>query len=134
MSCRARILFATPKYCKGCIKVVCRFFRGIFNRFLGKFQSEFFLFRENFLYIFRLFDSGFNLFQINEFEFAEKTTYNLYKIFTVFRCQGRYAKNLKKKFSKICHRMRHRSYKMRQKNYRKISSRTDFINFLRLIF
>jgi len=49
----------------------------------------------------------------------------------VFRCQGRYAKILKN-FLKICHWMRHKSYKMRQKNYRKISSRTDFMNVLKI--
>ena len=74
----------TPKHCESFKKVVCRFFRGILNRFLGKFQSEFCFLREFFLYIFRLFDSGFHLFQINESEFPEKNDIqplnNLYSV------------------------------------------------------
>ena len=91
----------TAKHRKGCIKVVCRFFRGILNRFLGKFQSEFCFSGKIIRYIFRLFDLGFNLFQINESEFSEKTTYNLYTTFTVYRSQGRNAINLKKNFRKF---------------------------------
>ena len=44
--------------------------------------------KQNYLYIFRLFDSEFNLLQINESECSEKNDIQM------FRCQGRYAKNL----------------------------------------
>ena len=100
----------TPIHCKGCIKVVCRFFRGILNRFLGKFQSEYCYLGKNFFNFFRLFDSGFNLFQINESVFSEKRPlYNLYSI----QVSKSICEKFEKKCSKICHRMRHKSYKMR---------------------
>ena len=43
----------------------------------------------------------FEIFPRNDFKFPEKTTYSFYTTITVFRCQGRYAKNLKKNFRKF---------------------------------
>ena len=43
----------------------------------------------------------FEIFPRNDFKFPEKTTYNFYTTITVFRCQGRNAKNQRKNFRKF---------------------------------
>ena len=74
----------------------------------------------------------FEIFPRNDFKFPEKTTYNFYTTITVFRCRGRYAENLK--FRKFVTGCDIKATKCDKKNYQKSSSRTGFMNVLKLIF